>query len=103
MECATDSSDEEDDFHSEKHDDIGQCSSSALKKHMSLPEEAIDSLMNGSVQLPYSKQFSLPAAVPCPGECGEAYYCRSVGQLIKIPFYCFSIFLKKFFYLLVQL
>ncbi|EYU24807.1 hypothetical protein ABFS82_13G019400 [Erythranthe guttata] len=50
-----------------------ECSSSSEK--INLSQDIIQSLMNGSLQLPYSEKFRLPSAVPCPGGCKEAYYC----------------------------
>ncbi|PIA58505.1 hypothetical protein AQUCO_00500445v1 [Aquilegia coerulea] len=78
MECATESSDEEDNSLTADHDDFGQCSSSNSKKKVPLPRETIESVMNGDVELPYSKQFPLPSAVSCPGGCEEAYYCSKI-------------------------
>lgn len=52
------------------------CSSSSEKTR--LPHDTIQSLMNGSLQLPYSENFPLPSVVPCLGGCKEAYYCRYV-------------------------
>ncbi|KAF5200518.1 Histone-lysine n-methyltransferase atxr2 [Thalictrum thalictroides] len=78
MECATESSDEEDDSLTADHDKLGQCSSSNPKKKIPLPKETIESVMNGYVELPYSKQFPLPSAVSCSGGCGEAYYCSEI-------------------------
>lgn len=50
------------------------CSSSSSKTHLS--QDTIQSLMDGSLRLPYSENFPLPSVVPCPGGCKEAYYCR---------------------------
>ncbi|KAF9589061.1 hypothetical protein IFM89_018323 [Coptis chinensis] len=75
MDCAAESSDEEDDLFNE---DLGQCSSSGAKKKIPLPKEAVESLMNGHIELPYSNKFSLSSAVPCPGKCGETYYCSEL-------------------------
>lgn len=47
-----------------------------LKNIVPLPEGVVESLMNGELRLPCSEKFSLPPSVPCPGGCGEAYYCR---------------------------
>ncbi|KAK7261070.1 hypothetical protein RIF29_27373 [Crotalaria pallida] len=53
-----------------------QCgSSSSSKTKIPLPEGVVESLMNGQLILPYSKEFSMPPSVPCSGGCGEAYYC----------------------------
>lgn len=51
-----------------------ECSSSSQKTR--LPHDAIQSLMNGGLRLPYSENFPLPLVVPCLGGCKEAYYCR---------------------------
>ncbi|XP_051126295.1 histone-lysine N-methyltransferase ATXR2 isoform X2 [Andrographis paniculata] len=53
--------------------DEAGCSVSSEK--VGLPQDAIQSLMNGGLKLPYSDNFSLPAVVPCAGACEEAYYC----------------------------
>ncbi|KAI5442949.1 hypothetical protein KIW84_011836 [Lathyrus oleraceus] len=45
------------------------------KTDVPLPEGVVESLMNGELRLPCSEKFSLPPPVPCPGGCGEAYYC----------------------------
>lgn len=74
--CGTDSSDEEDSSYVENGDSSNPCASSSANDRVSLPREMVESLMNGGLQLPYSHKFSLPPAVPCPGGCGEAYYCR---------------------------
>ncbi|XLR27462.1 hypothetical protein S83_055362, partial [Arachis hypogaea] len=52
-----------------------QCGSGSSKDKIPLPEGVVESLMNGQLNLPFSKEFSLPSAVPCLGGCGEAYYC----------------------------
>ncbi|XP_010240963.1 PREDICTED: histone-lysine N-methyltransferase ATXR2 isoform X2 [Nelumbo nucifera] len=70
--CADDSSNE--DFMTD-NDDLVACTSSSQNDKIPLPKEVIQSLMNGNLVLPYSKQFSLPTVVSCPGGCGEAYYC----------------------------
>lgn len=60
--------------------DKEQCGTSGLKdKVVALPKDLIDSLMNGSFQLPYSDQFQLPLTVSCPGGCQEAFYCRCMS------------------------
>lgn len=50
------------------------CTSSSGKTRLS--HDTIQSLMNGNLRLPYSKNFPLPSVVPCLGGCKEAYYCR---------------------------
>ncbi|CAK9142725.1 unnamed protein product [Ilex paraguariensis] len=54
---------------------FGECASSSSKNKISLPKEVVESLMNGELVLPYSKEFPLPPVVSCPGGCREAYYC----------------------------
>ncbi|KAK4437345.1 Histone-lysine N-methyltransferase ATXR2 [Sesamum alatum] len=53
--------------------DAIRCSTSSEKTR--LPQDTIQSLMNGSLRLPYSENFPLPSVVPCLGGCKEAYYC----------------------------
>ncbi|KAK6134892.1 hypothetical protein DH2020_031376 [Rehmannia glutinosa] len=50
-----------------------RCSSSSGKTR--LPQDTIQSLMNGCLRLPCSENFPLPSVVPCVGGCEEAYYC----------------------------
>ncbi|XP_059661050.1 histone-lysine N-methyltransferase ATXR2 [Cornus florida] len=79
--CQMDSSDSEDDSYREDHGSLRACSSSSSKDKTPLPKEAVESLLNGGLVLPYSKQFSLPSVVSCPGGCGETYYCsKSCAQ-----------------------
>ncbi|EPS66842.1 hypothetical protein M569_07933, partial [Genlisea aurea] len=47
--------------------------SSSGKSHIS--GVTIQSLMEGTLNLPYSEKFPLPEVVSCPGKCNEAYYC----------------------------
>ncbi|KAL1345740.1 hypothetical protein HN51_019443 [Arachis hypogaea] len=54
-----------------------QCGSGSSKDKIPLPEGVVESLMNGQLNLPFSKEFSLPPVVPCLGGCGEAYYCST--------------------------
>lgn len=70
-----DSSDGEDNSYM-KRESTGECTSGSSQAKIHLPEGVVQSLMNGHMRLPYSEEFSLPPAVPCPGRCGEAYYCR---------------------------
>lgn len=72
----TDSYDGEYDSLLENHDNLENCASSSSKQIFTFPKDVVESLMNGELILPYSKQFSLPPPVPCAGGCGEAYYCR---------------------------
>lgn len=73
--CEADYSAEDEDL-----DDSGP-SSSIYKEKVPLPKGIAESVMNGGLKLPYSDKFSLPPAVPCPGGCKEAYYCRWVSQI----------------------
>ncbi|KAM3745073.1 hypothetical protein ACB098_06G098600 [Castanea mollissima] len=73
--CQTDYSDGEDNSLMNNHDNLGNCASSSSKERFPLPREVVESLMNGELVLPYSKEFSLPPLVRCAGGCGEAYYC----------------------------
>lgn len=59
-----------------EYDNLGNCVSSSSKQIFTIPKDVVESLMNGEMVLPYSKEFSLPPPVPCAGGCGEAYYCR---------------------------
>lgn len=54
---------------------VGSSTSQKLKEN-SLSEEILESLMNGDLALPHSKNFSLPPVVACPGGCEEEHYCR---------------------------
>ncbi|KAG5114489.1 hypothetical protein JHK82_037758 [Glycine max] len=63
---------------SDEEESTQQCTSGSPKTKVPLPEDVVQSLMNGQLVLPFSEKFSLPPAVPCPGGCGEAYYCRIV-------------------------
>ncbi|KAG4961075.1 hypothetical protein JHK87_037708 [Glycine soja] len=60
---------------SDEEESTQQCTSGSPKTKVPLPEDVVQSLMNGQLVLPFSEKFSLPPAVPCPGGCGEAYYC----------------------------
>ncbi|KAK9133571.1 hypothetical protein Scep_013099 [Stephania cephalantha] len=77
-ECASSPMDGLQDSSNDDHDNLGTCSSSDLKERIPLPKEIVASLMNGQLALPYSEQFALPSLVPCPGSCGEAYYCSKL-------------------------
>ncbi|KAK9284278.1 hypothetical protein L1049_023448 [Liquidambar formosana] len=76
--CKIDSSDEEDNSYVKDYDNSAECASSSFKNKIPLPKEVVESLMNDELVLPYSKQFSLPSAISCPGGCGEAYYCSKL-------------------------
>ncbi|KAE9585605.1 hypothetical protein Lal_00009897 [Lupinus albus] len=63
---------------SDEEESTQQCGSgSSSKTKIPLPEGVVESLMNGQLILPYSKEFPLPSPVPCHGGCGEAYYCSA--------------------------
>ncbi|GER53243.1 histone-lysine N-methyltransferase ATXR2 [Striga asiatica] len=53
--------------------DEGSCSSPSHKTR--LPQDTIQSLMNGNLLLPYSEKFPLPSVVSCLGGCLESHYC----------------------------
>ncbi|WVY99679.1 hypothetical protein V8G54_025749 [Vigna mungo] len=61
---------------SDEEENTQQCTSGISKTKVLLPEGVVESLMNGQLVLPCSEKFTLLPAVPCPGGCGEAYYCR---------------------------
>ncbi|KAI9075313.1 hypothetical protein K1719_042718 [Acacia pycnantha] len=73
----TDSSDGKDNSYEKKEDGAGECSFGGSEAKVHLPEGVVQSLMNGHMRLPYSKEFSMPPAVPCPGGCGESFYCST--------------------------
>ncbi|KAJ7948179.1 histone-lysine N-methyltransferase ATXR2 [Quillaja saponaria] len=73
----TDSSDDDDYSLTKTSKKLGECTSGSSKTKLPLPDGIVESLMNSHLMLPYSNMFSLPQAVPCPGGCGEAYYCSS--------------------------
>ncbi|KAK7402028.1 hypothetical protein VNO78_13964 [Psophocarpus tetragonolobus] len=60
---------------SDEEESTQECISGSSKTKVPLPDGVVESLMNSQLVLPYSKKFSLPPVVPCPGRCGEAYYC----------------------------
>lgn len=64
------------DSSSDEEEGTQQCASGGSKAKIPLPQGVVESLMNGQLILPFSKEFPLPPSVPCPGGCGEAYYCR---------------------------
>ncbi|CAI9759970.1 unnamed protein product [Fraxinus pennsylvanica] len=55
--------------------DRTECSSGSFSDRSPLLRDTIESLMNDSMQLPFSEKFPLPSVVSCPGGCREAYYC----------------------------
>ncbi|KAK7272303.1 hypothetical protein RJT34_28813 [Clitoria ternatea] len=60
---------------SDEEESIQLCASHSSKTKVPLPEGVVESLMNGQLTLPCSERFSMPPAIPCPGGCGETYYC----------------------------
>lgn len=58
------------------HDTVVGSSNNHNLKNNFPPEEILDSLINGNLSLPHSKQFSLPPVVACPGGCQAEHYCR---------------------------
>lgn len=71
-----DLSDEEDNSDIEHHNNMDECASSSSKNKIPLPKDVVESLMNEELVLPYSKEFSQPSVIPCPGGCREGNYCR---------------------------
>ncbi|XP_054815391.1 histone-lysine N-methyltransferase ATXR2-like isoform X1 [Prosopis cineraria] len=71
------SSDGEESSYKKREDGAGECSFSSPEAKVHVPEGVVQSLMNGHMMLPYSNKFSLPPAVPCPGGCGESFYCST--------------------------
>ncbi|KAL5978176.1 hypothetical protein ACLOJK_029293 [Asimina triloba] len=76
VEVCLDESSEEKAAPMEILDSMPICSFSDKMNDISLPIDLLDALMNGSLTLPHSKQFSLPSVVPCCGGCEEEHYCR---------------------------
>uniref|UniRef100_A0A7N0TFA5 SET domain-containing protein n=1 Tax=Kalanchoe fedtschenkoi TaxID=63787 RepID=A0A7N0TFA5_KALFE len=73
--CWSNSSDDEGTVGAGDSDSSEGCAPSILGEINPLPIEVVESLMNGELRLPLSGKFALPSVVPCPGDCGEAYYC----------------------------
>ncbi|KAL9229307.1 hypothetical protein vseg_004790 [Gypsophila vaccaria] len=75
IQCNSDSSDGE--YHPCAREDTnpGECCASGSKATIPLPDDVIESLTNGQLMLPYSEKFALPSECPCPGGCGEEFYC----------------------------
>ncbi|XP_028551994.1 histone-lysine N-methyltransferase ATXR2 isoform X2 [Dendrobium catenatum] len=71
---SSESQNEDDLLFQENSDNAGQSSYG----ENSPSKEVLESLMNEKLSLPFSKQFSLPSIVPCPGGCEEEYYCSKV-------------------------
>ncbi|KAL4197943.1 hypothetical protein AMTRI_Chr03g137830 [Amborella trichopoda] len=59
------------------HSDLDSASSSKSEDNAypPLPKEVIESLINGELVLPYSKEFLLPSVISCVGGCAEEPYC----------------------------
>ncbi|GMP66928.1 hypothetical protein CsSME_00027085 [Camellia sinensis var. sinensis] len=76
--CQIDSSDGEDDSYVVDHRSSKEYGSSSSKYRTPLPKEIVESLMNGELVLPFSKQFPLPSVISCPGGCRESYYCSKL-------------------------
>ncbi|XP_020527184.1 histone-lysine N-methyltransferase ATXR2 isoform X7 [Amborella trichopoda] len=59
------------------HSDSDSASSSKSEDnaYLPLPKEVIESLINGELVLPYSKEFVLPSVISCVGGCAEEHYC----------------------------
>ncbi|ONK61089.1 uncharacterized protein A4U43_C08F26140 [Asparagus officinalis] len=66
--------DEGEGFITDHSNGVGSSTSQKLKEN-SLSEEILESLMNGDLSLPHSKNFLLPPVVACPGGCEEEHYC----------------------------
>ncbi|TYJ98309.1 histone-lysine N-methyltransferase ATXR2 isoform X2 [Cucumis melo var. makuwa] len=72
--CMETESDDGQEIELENNESMGACSSST-SKGTDLPKGLVESLMNGGLSLPHSNEFAMPPAIPCPGGCGEAFYC----------------------------
>ncbi|KAG9454213.1 hypothetical protein H6P81_007117 [Aristolochia fimbriata] len=55
--------------------DTGACSDTDMKDKLILPNDVIESLMDGHLVLPCSEKFTLPSVISCPGGCEEEHYC----------------------------
>lgn len=53
------------------------CSDRHSKTRTCIPEEVVESLLNGALKLPYSERFPLPTVINCIGGCSEEYYCST--------------------------
>lgn len=61
-----------------EHDNVGDpCCDRLSKTRTCIPEEVVESLLNGMLKLPYSERFPLPTVVNCIGGCSEEYYCST--------------------------
>ncbi|KAK1325173.1 Histone-lysine N-methyltransferase ATXR2 [Acorus calamus] len=68
-------SDDEDCYPMENHNHSELCSSSASRDNSAPSDDTLESLMNGTLSLPYSEKFSLPPVISCLGGCEEEHYC----------------------------
>ncbi|KAK1279409.1 Histone-lysine N-methyltransferase ATXR2 [Acorus gramineus] len=57
------------------HNHSELCSSSASRDNSAPSDDTLESLMNGTLSLPYSEKFSLPPVISCLGGCEEEHYC----------------------------
>ncbi|KAF7142024.1 hypothetical protein RHSIM_Rhsim06G0158100 [Rhododendron simsii] len=76
--CQINSSDSEDGSYVKDPTSMEECASTSSKYGTPLPKEIVESLMNGELVLPYSKQFPLPSVISCLGGCREAFYCSQL-------------------------
>ncbi|KAJ6853371.1 histone-lysine N-methyltransferase ATXR2 [Iris pallida] len=58
--------------------DDDDAESSHNRKESCLSKEVLESLINGDLSLPYTKQFVLPPVISCPGGCEEEHYCSKL-------------------------
>ncbi|PKA63705.1 Histone-lysine N-methyltransferase ATXR2 [Apostasia shenzhenica] len=72
MDCDHQSEDQS--FLQENDDETG----SSAHKNNSFSMDVLQLLMDGNLFLPYSKQFTLPTIVACPGGCEEEHYCSKL-------------------------
>ncbi|KAH9318680.1 hypothetical protein KI387_020449, partial [Taxus chinensis] len=54
-----------------------QCSDKKTKMGLHIPEELVESLLNGKLSLPYSEKFPLPSVTNCIGGCSDEHYCST--------------------------
>ncbi|XP_065873977.1 histone-lysine N-methyltransferase ATXR2 [Euphorbia lathyris] len=76
--CDFNSSDEEGDGHMNNCEDFAKGASNGSNNEVPLPTGVVESLMSGKLVLPQSDKFPMPAAISCPGGCGEAFYCSKL-------------------------
>ncbi|ERM97433.1 hypothetical protein AMTR_s02552p00005020, partial [Amborella trichopoda] len=77
------------------HSDSDSASSSKSEDnaYLPLPKEVIESLINGELVLPYSKEFLLPSVISCVGGCaGDRHSLRKLlfSYLDFFAFHAFS-------------